>query len=170
MSRSHDRSNFSCGVEELDEYLKKNARRHNKENLNQTKVLVEKGSKDIIGFFSFAATSVASKSFETTEGNKLPNYEIPCIRLTRFAVDKQYQNRGLGRYLLGCALNHALKVSQEIGIYAVIVDAKDDYVKSFYLKNGFYSLLSGLIVYLPLKEIRESIKRIETSQQQKRET
>jgi ribosomal protein S18 acetylase RimI-like enzyme len=157
LSRSHNRDDFSCGIVELDNYLKNDARRHNSSGINHTKVLVEKGCKDIIGFFSFAATSVMRESFPMDK--KLPNYDIPCFRLTRFGIDLRYQKKGLGEYLLFCALIHASEMSQNIGAYAVVVDAKNESAKSFYRKNGFYEL-SGLIVYLPIKEISRVMSRV----------
>lgn len=153
LSRSHNRDGFSCGIVELDDYLKRDARRHNASGLNHTKVLVEKDSTDIIGFFSFAAASVSRESFP--KDYKLPHYDIPCLRLTRFGIDQRYQKKGFGEYLLFCALKHASKTSQNIGAYAVVIDAKNEKAKSFYTKFGFY-VLSGLIVYLPMKELRGS--------------
>ncbi|MCK9547948.1 MAG: hypothetical protein RBS49_03410 [Sphaerochaeta sp.] len=50
LTRLHDRAHFSCGVAELDQYLKKDARRHNDSGFNYTKVLVENGKSDIIPF------------------------------------------------------------------------------------------------------------------------
>jgi hypothetical protein len=52
LTRSHNRGDFSCGILELDDYLKKDARRHNTLGINHTRVLVENGSKNIIGFFT----------------------------------------------------------------------------------------------------------------------
>lgn len=156
LSRAHNRTGFSCGVVELDQYLQKDARRHNSSGFNQTKVLVETGKKAIIGFFSYAAASLSRQSFPSDQQNILPNYEIPCFRLTRFGIDKRYQKSGFGSYLLYCALKHAVELSSNIGSYAVIVDAKNEDVKSFYIKKGFYPL-SGLLLYLPLKDIKAEL-------------
>jgi ribosomal protein S18 acetylase RimI-like enzyme len=154
LTRSHNRGDFSCGILELDDYLKKDARRHNTLGINHTRVLVENGSKNIIGFFSFAAAAVSQDCFNNEYG--LPNYDIPCFRLTRFGIDQKYQKKGLGEYLLFCALKYANELSQNIGAFAVVVDAKNESAKSFYIKHGFYEL-SGLVVYLPLKEFRKTL-------------
>ncbi|MBI9095081.1 MAG: GNAT family N-acetyltransferase [Sphaerochaeta sp.] len=156
LSRAHNRTGFSCGVVELDQYLQKDARRHNSSGFNQTKVLVETGEKAIIGFYSYAAASLARQLFPRDKQNSFPNYEIPCFRLTRFGIDKRYQKSGFGSYLLYCALKHAVELSSNIGSYAVLVDAKNEEVKSFYIKNGFYPL-SGFLLYLPIKEIKAEL-------------
>ena len=159
LTRSHDRARFSCGVVELDQYLQKDARRHNASGLNYTKVLVENGKNDIIGFYSFAAASLSPQSFPPDLQHTLPRYEIPCFRLTRFGIDLKYQKSGFGAYLLYCALKHAVELSNSIGSHAVVVDAKNEGVKSFYLKHGFYSL-SGLLLYLPIKEIKAVLAEV----------
>jgi hypothetical protein len=156
LSRVHDRTGFSCGVVELDQYLQRDARRHNVSGFNYTKVLVENGKNNIIGFYSYAAASLSRQSFPTDQLNKLPNHEIPCFRLTRFGIDIRYQKSGFGVYLLYCALKHAVGLSSSIGGYAVVVDAKNEGVKSFYIKHGFYPL-SGLLLYLPIKEIKAEL-------------
>jgi len=159
LTRSHDRTGFSCGVVELDQYLKKDARRHNDAGFNCTKVLVENGKNDIIGFYSFAAASLSPQSFPLDRQHTLPRYEIPCFRLTRFGIDLKYQKNGFGAYLLYCALKHAVELSNSIGSYAVVVDAKNEGVKSFYLKHGFHPL-SGLLLYLPIKEIKAVLAEV----------
>lgn len=156
LSRAHDRTGFSCGVVELDQYLQKDARRHNSSGFNQTKVLVETGKNTIIGFYSYAAASLARQLFTSDQHNSLPNYEIPCFRLTRFGIDKRYQKSGFGAYLLYCALKHAAELSRNIGSFAVIVDAKNEEAKSFYIRNGLYPL-SGLLIYVPIKEIKAEL-------------
>ena len=156
LTRLHDRAHFSYGVAELGQYLKKDARRHNDSGFNYTKVLVENGKSDIIGFYSFAAASLSPQSFPSDRQHTLPRYEIPCFRLTRFGIDMKYQKSGFGAYLLSCALRHAVELSNSIGSYAVVVDAKNEEVKSFYLKHGFYPL-SGLLLYLPIKEIKAMV-------------
>ncbi|MDD3274082.1 MAG: GNAT family N-acetyltransferase [Sphaerochaetaceae bacterium] len=157
ISRSHERDFFSCGIGNLDNYLKFDARRHHNDGINHTKILTQKGMKEIIGYFSCAAASVTSNFFQDKTLKKIRGYEIPCIKLTRFAIDRRYQGRGLGQYLLICALKHVCKVSENLGAAAVIIDAKNSSAKEFYIKNGFYEL-SDLCVYLPIREVRRSFK------------
>ncbi len=64
LSRSHNRDGFSCGIVELDDYLKRDARRHNASGLNHTKVLVEKDSTDIIGFLALQLLPYLENPFQ----------------------------------------------------------------------------------------------------------
>ncbi len=56
------------------------------------------------------------------------------------AVDKRMQGEGLGAILLMHALSMAVRVSSEIAIFAVRVDALDEEAKRFYLHYGFAPL------------------------------
>ena len=52
----------------------------------------------------------------------------------RLAVSREWGRKGLGADLLSDALRRIAIASQSIGIGAVIVHAKDDAAKRFYLK------------------------------------
>ena len=53
--------------------------------------------------------------------------------------------------MLGCAVDRCLKARGQIAAYALIVDAKDDAAKAFYVHFGFTPLLDApLALYLPL--------------------
>ena len=74
--------------------------------------------------------------------------------LARLAVARSRQGSGLGKALLLDALRRAVRVSEEIGIYAVEVVALNDDARRFYLKFGFHSLEDDhMHLYLALKAI-----------------
>jgi len=53
--------------------------------------------------------------------------------------------------LLGCAVDRCLQARQQVAAYALVVDAKNDVAKSFYLHFGFKVLQDApLTLYLPL--------------------
>jgi GNAT superfamily N-acetyltransferase len=64
------------------------------------------------------------------------------------------QGKGLGEQLLRSALWHCVNLSKEIGLFSVIVDAKHEKAKAFYLKYGFRELMGqSLSLYLPVSSI-----------------
>lgn len=71
---------------------------------------------------------------------KLPRYPVvPAALLGRLAVSQEWQGKGLGSILLADAL---LRTSRtELGVFAMLVDAKDDAARRFYEHFGFTSLL-----------------------------
>ena len=53
--------------------------------------------------------------------------------------------------MLGCVVDRCLKARQQIAAYALVVDAKADAAKAFYVHFGFRPLLDApLTLYLPL--------------------
>ena len=70
----------------------------------------------------------------------LPRYPVPAMRLGKLAVAVSMQGRGLGKKLLINCFEKSLRLSEEVGIFAVVVDAKDLQAKNFYLKYGFVTL------------------------------
>ena len=83
---------------------------------------------------------------------KLP---VPVALIGRLAVDKCVSGRGLGETLLIHALRSAQRVSEIMGLYAVVVDALNEQARSFYLKYGFNELTDDqLHLYLSIKTIK----------------
>ncbi|MHA1281702.1 MAG: GNAT family N-acetyltransferase [Promethearchaeota archaeon] len=68
---------------------------------------------------------------------KIARY-IPAILLGIFAIDKEFQGKGLGTNLLKKAVNISLKISSIIGCRCLIVDSLiNEQLLNFYLKIGF---------------------------------
>ena len=55
-------------------------------------------------------------------------------------VDQEVQGKGYGAILLADAIRRCSLVSQEVGVYAIVVDAKDANAKAFYAHYGFTEL------------------------------
>ncbi len=61
---------------------------------------------------------------------------IPVAVIGRLAVSKAHAGRGLGADLLADALRRIALASRTIGIGAVLVQAKDEAARGFYLACG----------------------------------
>ncbi|MDQ3801571.1 MAG: GNAT family N-acetyltransferase [Acidobacteriota bacterium] len=152
MTKQHDRENFDCGEESLNDFLKKFARQNDERGLGKTFVLVETGNREILGYYTLSSSSV---TFEKIPEN-LPRYPIPVAHLGRLAVDKKAKGQGLGEILLVDALKRVSKIAEQLGIYAVEVVALSESAKNFYLKYGFKELQDNRFhLYLPLKTIKK---------------
>lgn len=133
----HDRSNFDCGIQELNNYLIRYALQDTKRNL--TRVFVSQESNDeISGYYTLSPLSFNKCDLPPINADKLPNYPVPAILIGRLAVDSKYQKRGIGGELLIDAFKRIYIANQTtFGIYAVIVDAKNEKAKQFYISYGF---------------------------------
>lgn len=148
----HDRQGFSCGVSALDEYLHRLAEQHRRRGISSVYVLAESAQPErILGYYTLSAAEVDAQRLAEVERKKLPRYPVPCFRMGRLACRADLRGHGLGKLLLGCAVDRCLKARQQVAAYALIVDAKDDAAKAFYMHFGFMALQDApLTLYLPL--------------------
>ena len=148
----HDRQGFECGVPVLDEYLRRFAEQHRRRGISSVYVLTDSAQPArILGYYTLSAAEVDAGRLTEAERRKLPRYPVSCFRLGRLACRSDQQGRGLGKVLLGCAVDRCLKARQQVAAYALVVDAKDDAAKAFYVHFGFKPLLDApMALFLPL--------------------
>jgi len=148
----HDRRAFECGVPALDEYIGRFADQHRKRGISSVYVLADSTQPErIVGYYTLSAAEIDAQRLPDAERKQLPRYPVPCFRMGRLACRSDRQGRGLGKLLLGCAVDRCLKARQQVAAYALIVDAKDESAKAFYQHFGFTAMLDEtLTLYLPL--------------------
>jgi GNAT superfamily N-acetyltransferase len=148
----HDRQGFECGVPALDEYLRRFADKHRRRGISSVYVLVDSTQPErILGYYTLSAAEVDGSRLTEAERKKLPRYPVPCFRMGRLACRTDQRGLGLGKLLLGCAVDRCLQARLQVAAYALVVDAKDDVAKAFYVHFGFKPLQDApLTLYLPL--------------------
>jgi predicted GNAT family N-acyltransferase len=151
----HDRTNFSCGNEELDRYLKNQATQDARRKVSAPFVLVEDGDKDVFGYYTLSAFGINLADLPFDIARRLPRYPIvPATLLGRLAVDRRRRGQKLGEFLLMDALNRSFKQSEHIASTAIVVDAIDDAARDFYLHFNFLSFPENRHrLFLPMKTI-----------------
>jgi GNAT superfamily N-acetyltransferase len=148
LAKKHDRRAFSCGVGALDEYLLRFARQHADANVSRTYVAAD--GVAIRGFYSLAMSGIRKENLPAKHASRFPNFPLPVARLARLAVDLRQQRQRLGDLLLADALQRCLRLSAEIGMIGVIVDAKDEHARGWYERYEFERLPdSPLTLWLP---------------------
>jgi GNAT superfamily N-acetyltransferase len=155
IDRKYQRDHFDCGNSILDDYLKRYARQNHEGGIAKTFVAVDRSElSKIDGFYTVSASDIEFESLPESTRKKMPAYPIPAILIGKLAVDKSAQGQGLGGELLVDALLRSVKIAQEIGVFAVRVDAIDLKAKEFYLKYEFIALQDEpLKLFLPIKTI-----------------
>jgi len=148
----HDRHGFDCGVVPLNNYLQRLAAQHRKKGISAAYVLVDSAApSQILGYYTLSAAEVGIERLTDEDRRRLPRHPIPCIRMGRLACRADRQGQGIGKILLGCAVDRCLKAREQIAAYALIVDAKDDGARRFYEHFGFRALREAArALYLPL--------------------
>jgi ribosomal protein S18 acetylase RimI-like enzyme len=133
---SHDRTEFACGVEALDRYFREQAGQDVRRRATACFVAREIATNRIAGFYTLAAGGIPLAKLPVRLAKRLPRYPaVPVARLGRLAVAVAWHGRKLGGALLWDAVERARR--SEVAVYALVVDAKDEQAKSFYLHHGF---------------------------------
>ena len=155
LNSDHDKSGFHCGVASLDNYVKKQARQDVKRRISRVFVAtrVQQPNK-IVGYYTLSSLTIELSQLPQSHARKLPRHPVPAALLGRLAVDQATQCHGMGKMLLVDAVKRTLAVSDEIAIYALVVDAIDERAQHSYEQFGFSLLSSGhQRLFLPLKSI-----------------
>lgn len=157
LEKNHNRKNFSCGIDELDNYLKQYANQDIKKRLAVCYVIADQDN-DVIGYYTLSSNSIDLSDIPEDLAKSLKYVEIPVIIIGRLAVHKDYQGNKLGQTLLIDALKRIVEISALVGNHAVIVDPIKDIATKFYAKLGFVPLKTSKRMFLPLKTIIDLFK------------
>lgn len=157
LDSKHNRNNFSCGKDLLDNYFWRQAKQDVKRKLSTCFVLLDTESDRIHGYYTLSSNSISNDSIPDSYRKKLPKsyLSIPTILLGRLAIDKSCQGKGIGRVLLIDSLKRCFDTSESIGTFAVIVDPLDQEAEKFYEKYGFIKLPDSGKMFLPMKTIKQ---------------
>lgn len=154
----HDRKSFDCGVPELNTYLQKVANQDRKRDLSRIYVLAD--NQRIIGYYTLSAHSVSKKNLP--EWRNLGGYnDLPFLLLGRLAVDLQDRGQGYGGALIFHGFHTTADAAEKIGIFGMVVDAKDDNAVRFYEGFGFMRLKeTPRRLVLPMNTIRSLLSAV----------
>lgn len=162
MADGHERGAFSCGKTSLDAFLRTQAGQYTRREIGRTFVAVRPGGKAVIGYYTLAASAIEFAHLPAILSKKLPKHPVPTVLLGRLAVDSGARGEGLGRDLLADALRRALRIADELGVFAVHTHAIDDEAKAFYTHFGFRPLLDQeRHLLLPMATIRKELEPVE---------
>jgi GNAT superfamily N-acetyltransferase len=130
-------ASFDCGNGALNQFLQRFAVMNQKANSAQTYVCCELGTTVVAGFYSLVVGSVEPAAASIRAAKGLAQHPVPVMILARLAIDQKHQSAGLGRALLKDALLRTVQAAGIAGIRAVLVHAKDDAARTWYLHWGF---------------------------------
>jgi len=157
LEKNHNRKNFSCGIDDLDNYLKQNVNQDIKKRLAVCYVIADQ-NKEVIGYYTLSSNSIDLSDIPEDLAKSLKYAEIPVVIIGRLAIHQDYQGNKLGQTLLIDALKRIVEISALVGNHAVIVDPINTIASNFYIKLGFVPLKNSNRMFLPLKTIIDLFK------------
>lgn len=130
LTSEHNVSGFDCGEPALNDWLQHRALK-NEGRFSRTYVVCE--GDLVVAYFCILAGAVERAAAPSKVRRNAPD-TIPVSVIGRLAVSRDHAGKGLGADILSDALRRIAVASQSIGIGAVLVHAKDEAAKRFYLK------------------------------------
>ena len=132
LTAQHTLSEFDCGEPPLNDWLRGRALKGDG-RFSRTYVVCDGGR--VAAYVAISAGAVERAAMPGKLRRNAPD-PIPVSVIGRLAVDSAYAGRGLGSDLLADALRRIALASRSIGIAAVLVHAKDERAKRFYLSRA----------------------------------
>ena len=161
LDKTHDRNAFDCGVESLNQYLKRYALQNQRRDAARTYVILSDEGR-IAGFYTLVFGSVAVGETTADVASGLGKYPVPIMLVARLAVDVREKGKGYGTALLRDALLRTMRASEIAGLRAVLVHAKDDAAKEFYERFGFKpSPHNDYHLFLNMSDLRISLSGLD---------
>jgi GNAT superfamily N-acetyltransferase len=130
LRREHLLDDFDCGQEDLNRFLKRQARSNQQAHSSRTYVLAKE--LRVHGYYSLSAGSITHDQATERVKKGLARLPIAVILLARLAVDAAIHDKNVGYALLKDALLRAANAADTIGARALLAHAKDDGARAFY--------------------------------------
>lgn len=158
----HRLDGFESGEPALDEWLKRHARTAQASHSSRVYVTTTDDDPDtVVGYFALAAASVAPEDATPRALKGEPgNRAVPAILLARLARDLKHRGSGLGPSLLQDALLRCSEAAGIVGARVLLVHAKHQKAKDFYMKYGFaVSPTDPLHLLMLMKDVRSYLEK-----------
>jgi hypothetical protein len=149
---------FDCGQVDLNEWLSRYAYANQRSGMATVFVTTPQESKQVVGYYALATGGVEHSGAPARVVKGVPRHPIPVILLTRLAVDTSTQGQHLGIALLRDALIRVSGAADEVGVRALLIHAKDDAARSFYMAQAEFepSPTDPLHLFLLMKDLRKA--------------
>lgn len=159
LGKHHSTADFRSGADDLDDWLRVYAWANHRSG--NARVFVAARGDRVVGYYALATAGIEKADAPERVARGGVPAQVPCLLLARLAVDVTEQNRRIGRGLLVDAIRRAVRVSEEVGVRALLVHARDERARAFYLHHGEFapSPTDRLHLFLLLKHARKLMER-----------
>ena len=148
----HDTKDFRCGSESQDNFLRRTAKRQQRDGYTRLYVATDavqtSDPQACLGFYAINAHAIDTADVPPGAAPRAPRSNlIPGVFLSHLAVDSKQQGQGLGRILLVDAMQQCQRAGQILGVRLMMLDVEADAGASkrarllrFYRSMGFQPL------------------------------
>jgi GNAT superfamily N-acetyltransferase len=161
LGAKHLVADFDCGSDAQTTWLHRHALQSQSGGMSRVFVVRRLNDDNVVGYYALTTGSVVNAEASTRLTAGAGGYDIPIILLTRLGVDVSEQGRGLGRALVVDAFRRIDRISDDVGVRALLIHAEDADARAFYLRLASFepSPVDELQLLLLLKDLRKAIRR-----------
>lgn len=166
LSRNHDTSDFTCGVEALDRFLQRHAQQGMDQGLSNTLVVVAEGR--VIAYATLGVGTLQPEEASARLSKGMPAYPQPMLVLQRLAVDQAHQGQGLAALLvlhaaaMACRMADAARLpgqTKAVPVRGLMIHAKNEAAKAFYARFDITeeSPVDPYLLMVLVKDLRKAL-------------
>lgn len=122
----HNYKEFDCGVDRLNNYLKRNSAKQQIDNMVRVYVIVEDGQDLVLGFLVLNVGEMDASDLENKPKGTPAHNKLPVMFLSRIATHESAAGNGIGSILMHHAFEKALSISNAAGCHGIILDVFED--------------------------------------------
>ena len=134
LNATHRIDAFLCVEPALEGWLKERALNNQLEGASRT--FVACANEVVVGYYALAAGAALHATAPGSIRRNMPQ-PIPVAVLGRLAVHSDWGRRGIGAGLLKDAVLRTMRLTEELGIRALLCHAINQEAKNFYRHHGF---------------------------------
>lgn len=150
-------SDFSCGNEDLDKWLRESAGQNERRHNARTHLALDSRGQ-LLGYYTLVTYRLDLDEAAAAFGVGKRSYPVSAVLLARLAVDTRWQGRGVGSELLLDALRQVAESSQILGFEVLVVDAIDHAASVFYRRAGFQPFMDHPTkLFMPTGDLRATL-------------
>lgn len=140
----HDFSCFDCGDEDLNDFIRSDAKFQMDMLINVTYVCIYDDKP--VGYVTLSNDTIKINDDKKMLGSIYPDW--PAVKIGRLAVQNEYKCRDIGSLIMW-VIGKAQILCKEVGIRFTSVDLYRD-SQDFYKKNFFTKLEKGENMHIPM--------------------
>lgn len=157
LDKHHRIDDFDSGAEELDLWLRQYGWTNHVSG--NARVFVATRGEAVVGYYALATAGVEKADApDAIKKGGVPS-QIGCLLLARLAVSRKEHGQGIGRGLLVDAIRRSVRIAEDAGVRALLIHARDDDARGFYLHQAEFqeSPTDPLHLFLHMKHARSLI-------------
>lgn len=157
LEKHHRLDHFDSGAEELDRWLRQFGWTNHVSG--NSRVFVAARGEFVVGYYALATAGVEKANAPDAIKKGGVSSQVGCLLLARLAITRSEHGRGLGRGLLVDAIRRSVRIAEDVGVRALLIHARDDEARRFYLHQAEFqeSPTDPLHLFLHMKHARSLI-------------